>query len=150
EGTANEGAITTALDDGLFTVDCNDGNPCTNDSFNGSACVHTNSIAGTACGDPSSSACNAPDSCDGAGVCQANVASDGTFCGDAGTHSTKQDACLAGGCHDHGFKTAGTACGDPTSNACTAADTCNGSGTCQANNAADGTLCGDTGTQCTN
>src|SRR5439155_9260528 len=81
---------------------------------------------------------------------QSNVAPNGTFCGDAGTQCTNQDTCLAGVCHDNGFQPAGTACGDPTSNACTAPDTCNGSGACQANNSADGTFCGDAGTQCTN
>src|SRR2546428_825569 len=48
------------------------------------------------------------------------------------------------------FKSAGTVCGDPSSGQCDAADTCNGSGTCQQNHVADGTNCGDAGTECTN
>src|SRR5207247_509520 len=106
--------------------------------------------AGTACGDASSGPCDAADTCDGAGRCQVNHAPDGTFCGDAGTECVNQDVCLAGACHDNGFKTAGTACGDASSGACDAADTCDGAGSCQVNHAADGTFCGDAGTECLN
>src|SRR4029079_11809184 len=91
-----------------------------------------------------------PDTCDGAGVCQVNHASDGINCGDAGSPCTNQDTCLAGACHDNGFQPAGTTCGDPSSGSCDAADSCDGSGACQSNHVADGTNCGDAGTACTN
>jgi hypothetical protein len=82
---ANEGTITTAIDDGLFTVTCDDQNACTNDTFNGSICVYTNTASGTACGDPSTTSCDNPDTCDGAGSCQNNHHSNGSSCGDSGT-----------------------------------------------------------------
>ena len=72
----------------------------------------------------------------------------GTSCGDTGTECINQDTCLAGACHDNGFKSAGTTCGDPSSGECDSADTCNGAGSCQANHTTDGTNCGDTGTEC--
>jgi hypothetical protein len=116
----------------------------------GDPCTHAAAAAGTACGDPSSSACNGPDACDGAGACSPNLAPDGTLCGDTGTACTNQDACLAGACHDNGFQPAGTACGDPSSGACDAPDSCDGAGACSPNHAPDGTLCGDAGTACVN
>src|SRR2546422_2372293 len=48
------------------------------------------------------------------------------------------------------FKASGTACGDPSSGQCDNADTCNGSGACQANHVAAGANCGDAGTECIN
>ena len=148
--------------DGSGSCQANNAADGTNCGDAGSACVnqdtclagacHDNGFKapGTACGDPSSSACDNPDTCDGSGSCQANHAADGTSCGDAGTQCTNQDTCLAGACHDNGFKAVGTACGDQNSGQCDSPDTCDGSGTCLANHAADGTNCGDAGTQCTN
>ena len=99
--------------------------------------------AGTACGDPSSSACDSPDSCDAAGSCTANLASDGAPCGDAEGACVNGDSCVAGSCQDNGFKAPGTACGDDSSSACDAADGCDGSGTCLSNLIAAGTACND-------
>ena len=79
-GDVNEGSSPTALDDGLFTVSCNDANECTDDSFVSTACVHTNRVAGTACGNASDADCDHPDTCDGAGSCLANHAADGASC----------------------------------------------------------------------
>jgi len=119
-----------------------DGNQCTSDVCNGAgACTHPNKTAGTACGDPSSSACDLPDTCNGSGVCLANHKADGTACGDAGTECTNQDTCVAGVCHNNGFKVAGTPCGDPDNTACNAPDTCNGSGTCVDRKKSAGTVC---------
>src|SRR5256712_5023116 len=98
--------------------------------------------AGTVCGDPSSGQCDAADTCNGSGTCQLNHVADGTNCGDAGTECTNQDTCLAGACHDNGFKSAGTACGGSATSACDHADTCNGCGTCQPNHLPAGTYCG--------
>ena len=52
--------------------DCNDGNVCTQDICVESLCQTSSEPAGTACGDPSSNACDNPDQCDGNGVCQPN------------------------------------------------------------------------------
>ena len=136
------------------TTTCGDaGTECTNQDYcNGAGGCTDNGFkaAGTACGDPSSGACDAADSCNGSGSCLSNHATDGTNCGDAGTECINQDTCLAGVCHDNGFKAAGTACGDPTSGQCDAADSCNGAGSCLSNHATDGTNCGDAGTECVN
>src|SRR5262249_53859025 len=80
---------------------------------------------------------------------QPNHVAAGTDCGDAGTECVVQDTCDgSGACHDNGFRSAGTACGDSSSGECDARDTCNGSGSCQPNHAASGTSCGDAGTEC--
>jgi kumamolisin len=138
---------------GGLPVSCDDGNACTTDvcvpsTPSGDPCTHAPAAAGTACGDPSSTACNGPDACDGFGACSPNLAPDGTLCGDTGTACTNQDACLGGVCHDNGFQPAGTACGDPSSGTCDAADACDGAGVCAANHVADGTACDD-GNVCT-
>jgi hypothetical protein len=112
--------------------------------------------AGTSCGDPSESACDDADTCDGAGNCLTNHAPDGTSCSDNNA-CTQTDSCQAGvctpgnpvlctasdQCHVAGTcepatgfcsnpaKTDGTACND--SDACTQTDTCQ-SGTCSGSN----------------
>jgi hypothetical protein len=106
--------------------------------------------AGAACGDPTTTACNAADTCNSSGFCLSNLAPDGTACGDAGTECVNADACVAGVCHDNGFKAAGSACGDSSSGECDIADSCDGSGSCRVNHLADGTACGDAGSECTN
>lgn len=68
-------------------------------------------LAATPCGDGSTSPCNAPDTCDGAGACQPNLAP------------------------------ANSPCGDSSNNACTAADTCNAVGVCRANHHPTGSAC---------
>jgi len=52
--------------------------------------------AGTACGDPSSSQCDGPDGCDGAGLCAPQHASLGTPCND-GLACTAADSCDVSG-----------------------------------------------------
>jgi Dictyostelium (slime mold) repeat len=133
-------------------VSCDDGSPCTDDACDPATglCSHTPLPAGTSCGDLSSGICDSPDACDGAGLCQTNHVADGTQCSEVDSECDMPDSCLAGVCHDNGVKAAGVACGDPTSTECNAADSCNGSGWCVPNLAADGTLCGDAGTQCIN
>src|SRR5206468_3466626 len=121
----------------------------------GSACVNQDTCqsgvcldngfppAGTPCGAlegvPAGGECDSPDTCDGHGSCQANHVPDGSPCGDPEGACVNQDACLAGQCHDNGYKTPGTPCGDATSGACDAADTCDGAGACQANHEPAGT-----------
>src|SRR5882672_989352 len=118
-GSANEGNITTALDDGLFTVNCDDANDCTTDFFNGSTCQHTNVSSGTSCGSNVDTPCDNPDTCNGSGVCLPNN------------------------------EPSGTACGSPSNTDCDNPDTCNGSGVCQQNNEPNGTTCTTDGNACT-
>ncbi len=106
--------------------------------------------AGTACGSSSTGPCDNADTCNGSGVCQTNNVGDGTLCGDAGSACVNQDLCIAGVCQDNGFAGAGTACGSPSTGPCDNADTCDGSGVCQANHLGDGSNCGDSGTACVN
>jgi hypothetical protein len=146
-GDANEGNITTSLDDGLFTVSCDDGNACTNDSFNGSACVHTPVSAGTACGSSSDTQCDNPDTCDGSGTCQANHEPSGTTCGSpSNTDCDNPDTCDGSGSCQANNEPSGTSC-TADANTCTA-DQCNGSGTCAHPTLPNGTVCDD-GNPCT-
>ena len=121
-----------------------DGNQCTSDVCGAGVCTHPNRPSGYACGDGSSGDCDAADTCDGSGVCQANHVADGTAC-TPDTNDCTSDVCGAGVC-THPNLTAGTACGSSSSGECDAADTCNGSGVCQANHVADGTACAPTRT----
>src|SRR5574341_564125 len=64
-------------DYGVFTpcmcvvVTCDDANPCTTDTWNGSACVHT-ARTGAACDDGSD--CTANDMCSSSGICAGTIA----------------------------------------------------------------------------
>ncbi len=104
----------------------------------------------TACGDPSDTECTDPDTCDGAGGCQDNHITDGSFCGDVGTECTNQDTCRAGSCEDNGFQPIDTACGDGFDTECTNPDTCDGGGACLDNHEPSTVTCGDSGTECIN
>ncbi len=111
------------------------------------SCVAEPRPAGTACGDSSTSACDAADTCDGAGACVPNYASEGTACGDSSaTECNLPDTCDGAGVCLTNHASEGTACGDPTVNACTAADTCDGAGVCLPNHQPAETLCGDMST----
>ncbi|MDH5671753.1 MAG: hypothetical protein OEZ06_06360 [Myxococcales bacterium] len=108
---------------------------------------------GTACGDSTNGGiCNAPDSCDAAGVCQPNVAPLDTICGDDGEPCKFPDRCDGKGlCIDSGVKTEGSSCGPadepPVHAIChPVAYTCDAAGSCLGTTAADGTPCGDTTT----
>lgn len=74
--------------------ECDDGNTDDGDccSFD---CLYE--PAGTACGDASDGPCDNPDTCDGAGNCEANNEPDGFLCDDGDDCSTV-DACIAGVC----------------------------------------------------
>ncbi|MEO2136699.1 MAG: hypothetical protein ABGY28_04480, partial [bacterium] len=159
------------------TVSCDDGDACTQtDTCAGGACVGADpvlcsalsechevgtcdtasgicsdpaSAGGKLCGDGGDTECTNPDTCDGAGSCQANDEADSVTCGDAGTECVVQDTCDGGGsCSDNGFVDADSACGDGSDTECTNADSCDGSGSCQANNEGSEALCGDAGTEC--
>lgn len=141
-GDANEGNITTSLDDGLFTVNCDDANECTNDSYNEITCVHTPVAAGTACGSASDTQCDNADTCDGFGVCQANNEPSGTACGSSSnTDCDNPDTCDGSGSCQVNNEPSGTSC-TTDGNTCTA-DQCNGSGTCAHPTLPNGTACDD-------
>jgi hypothetical protein len=59
---------------------CDDGNDCTADVCDGSGCSNPPLASGAECGSTNGDACDAPDSCDGDGVCRANEAADGSAC----------------------------------------------------------------------
>jgi hypothetical protein len=107
--------------------------------------------AATSCGDPTSNACTAPDTCDGNGTCLPNHQSAGSACGDpSSSECTSPDTCDGSGSCLANDATTGTACGDPSSTDCTSPDSCDGSGSCLANDATAGTACGDSSaTACT-
>ena len=76
-----------AFDDGLAnescpSAACDDGFPCTVDSYAGGACTHTPADAGSVCR-PSVDVCDPEEACDGTSTtCPVDVANPGTVCGD--------------------------------------------------------------------
>lgn len=76
-----------------------DGNPCKvyaiECTTEGKACVETgNQAAGMPCGDATDTECNKADSCNDAGVCQANLVAKGMACGERLTTACSQpDEC---------------------------------------------------------
>lgn len=127
------------------TTPLSDGNECTDDICNPDGTVtHPPLAEFTLCGDPTTTQCDGPDSCDGAGSCLDRVAAVGTPCGDAtDTDCDGADTCDgAGTCQDN-LAIAGAACGDPADTQCDDPDTCDGAGVCLLNNVTDGTECDD-------
>jgi len=167
-GNCDGGAVPPgqACDDGLFCTlssVCNgsgvcvgSGDPCAGGGECAGACDEGSDSCyvpnGTPCGDPTSNDCTAPDTCDGAGGCEANDAVAGSaapvLCDD--TNECTSDQCDgAGGCAYQNVAF-GTSCGDPGTTDCTAPDSCDGAGSCSPNDALVGTACGDpTATACT-
>jgi hypothetical protein len=97
-------------------IPCSDEVPadvCTQNICQTGLCTHPPEPAGLACGDPSDTDCDNPDTCDGGGGCAPNL------------------------------EGAGHACGDPSDSQCDHPDTCDGGGGCLDNLAADGTACDD-------
>lgn len=102
----------------------------------------SNRPAGTACGSGLNTDCDNPDTCNGSGACQANNEADGTAC-TADANQCTRDICQGGLC-THPNASIGTPCGDATNAPpCNLPDTCNGQGTCQGNQAPNGTDCRD-------
>jgi hypothetical protein len=56
----------------MAAKECDDGNPCTEDTCESGVCSYSNATDGTPC--PDSSACNGDETCDGHGVCRAGKA----------------------------------------------------------------------------
>ena len=86
-----------AKPDGTFCGDA--GSECVRQDTCASGACQDNGFEapGTACGNPASGACDAPDACDGAGVCQPNLVPNGTACDDSDA-TTCTDVCNAGVC----------------------------------------------------
>src|SRR5207247_8355859 len=72
--------------------------------------------ATTACGSPSDTECDNPDTCSGiSAACLPHHEVVGTNCGDADAECTNEDKCDGAGIStDNGFKSATTACGSPS------------------------------------
>jgi hypothetical protein len=98
-------------------LDCNDVNPCTNDSCHPvTGCSNTQLSDGTSCDD--NNACNGEDVCQG-GVC---VSGSGLDCDD--NNSCTDDQCIPGTGCVHSPYSPGTPCDDD--NVCTLDETCTG------------------------
>ena len=101
---------------------------------------------GSACGDPDSSACNAADTCDGAGACLDHVKPGGSICRPAAGPCDSAETCdgLSPACPADGLLPAGTEC-RPAAGDCDVAEVCTGfSAACPADQyAAAGTSCED-------
>jgi hypothetical protein len=75
--------------------------------------------------------CDAADSCDAAGACQANPLPAGTLCrADAGECDVAESCDGSGTCPADQFEPEFTACGDSSEADCDAADSCSASGQC--------------------
>ncbi len=134
----------TGCDDGLF---CNVGETCTAGACGGGG--PRNCSDGLAC---------TTDSCDEAGnVCVSDL--DPGFCLIAGSCRSDGQTNPANDCEEcnplllttnWSARALGTLCGDGSDTDCTNPDTCDGAGTCSANDEVLGTPCGDpTNTDCT-
>lgn len=130
------GALTAISDD----------NDCTDD-----VCVpatgqvtHVPHPIGTACGDPSDTECDNPDTCDGIGTCRDNLEANGFACGSpSDTECTDPDTCDGSGACQDNHEALGTDCGDPSDDQCDHPDTCDGGGGCLVNQEPNGTTCDD-------
>ena len=131
-------------------VNCDDGNPCTNDTCNATyGCQHSNVADGTACDD--GKACTTSDHCSGGTCVGTNTCDDGNPC----TYNT----CTTSGC-TYPLKPVGTACCESPDNPCTTANpcgTCNDVGVCGSGSGPHcmigaacgcGGTCGRTGSNC--
>jgi len=102
-------------------ANCDDSNPCTDDSCGTSGCTHTPKTSGTSCAD--GNVCNGAETCNAGGTCTNGTAptvDDGNPC--------TTDSCDPGTGVAHTPVTSGTLCSD--GNACNGVEACNGSGTC--------------------
>ncbi|MEK6675241.1 MAG: hypothetical protein AABZ47_06250 [Planctomycetota bacterium] len=80
--------------------DCEDGNVCSQDVCENGSCVFPPELSGTPCGNPTDGGlCNRPDSCNGAGACQSNIAPEGTSCPN-GLFCDGNETCRTGVCAD--------------------------------------------------
>gem|GEM_PF-1769548 len=105
-----------------------DGNDCTEDTCDPvDGVTHTNLAAGAACGSDAESVCDLADTCDGAGVCEANYVPAGTECRAASGLCDVPEACDgAGACPEDGFVEAGAVCRSGSGDLCDPDETCTG------------------------
>jgi len=130
---------------------CADGNECTDDVCDQGVCTNPPEASGTACGSASNTACDNPDTCDGAGTCQPNFELPTMVCRPAVGACNPAEFCTGDSptCPANTFAPSGTACGSSGDTECDDPDTCDGAGVCRANPASPGTPCGDpTDTEC--
>ena len=102
-------------------------------------CSNPLAPAGTPCGSTAPIGdCDAGDTCDDTGSCMTNVLGASHVCRNDAGECDVPETCDGTNptCPANAFEPAGAPCGDPTSNACTQPDQCNGAGTCQPRNLA--------------
>ena len=98
---------------------------------------HIPVAVGTACGDPSSGACDAPDTCNANGVCSSNTSPSTTTCRVSAGQCDVAESCdgVSKDCPADGFAAATTTCvGTSTGGPCDGTDSCSGT----ANTCVDG------------
>jgi|GEM_PF-1266541 len=97
--------------------------------------------------------CDAAEHCDGVGTaCPTDVFADSTIVcrASAGICDVAEECSgSSASCPVDAQAPSGTSCGDPTNDACTAPDTCDGLGACAPNHAGAGSACADDGNPCT-
>jgi len=124
--------------------DCDDGNTADGDCCS-STCQYE--ASGSPCGDPGDTVCDDPDTCDGAGSCQANHEPSTTECrATAGVCDVAESCDGAGACPADGYAPTMTECRADTGE-CDVAESCTGSSaSCPADGfEPSGTACGDPG-----
>ncbi len=127
-------------DDGLF---CNGDESCDEETnacvSSGDPCPATEcntcqedtdscfDLAGTACGSDKDTTCDNPDTCDGAGTCEPNIASPNTVCRSAAGPCDLPETCSSDGkCHPDVFRQSGFVCDAGSGDACDPDEVCSG------------------------
>lgn len=105
-------------------IECpDDGIECTKNLCLAGQCTHPPEPLGLACGDPTDTECDNPDTCDGGGSCVPNFEGPGFACGDQSTKQCdKADACNGNGACLPRHAPNGSGCDD--GDVCTSPDTC--------------------------
>jgi len=103
-------------------------NVCTMNFCSAGSCIHPPEPVNTPCGDPTSTECDRPDICDGAGACSPNHEGPGHQCGDqSASQCDKPDVCNGQGVCLANHRLNGLPCND--GDVCTGGDACS-SGVC--------------------
>jgi hypothetical protein len=129
------GGIAPGSSDNAFKVpaapmNCDDGNPCTDESCHPElGCVTTYNTG--PCGDGSDTECTDPETCDGAGSCLPNDVEAGTTCGDPSSDECDNaDTCDGSGNCQANTELTTTLC--RAGGVCDEAEFCDGAGSCPA------------------
>lgn len=134
------GQVDAAVDAGVAceqALDCEDGNPCTEEQCRGGFCERSTAALGSACGSATEDECTLADSCDGRGRCLPSDLPADTVCGRLGNLCAADTCDGAGACVPHELA-AGTACGE--SSGC-GQPACSADGQCVADNESNGAAC---------